>query len=114
MFFDIIDVYEYEKLNEIHSYNNLKMFELIRENQIYFKTLMKLNLDFTKYMDISREKDEAIKFYGTDKYMEYHIEFFKAGMNAIISKWLNNNCKETPNEMAEILRTEYQKKNTID
>ena len=114
LFYEIIDLFEYEKKTETHSYNYLKMFELIKDNQLYFKTLMKLNLDFTKYIDINREKDEAIKFFGTDKYMDYHIEYFKAGMNAIINKWLNNNCKETPEEMSEILRTEYQKKNIVN
>lgn len=114
MFYEYLDLWKDEKLAEKHSYNYLKMFELIRDNQLYFKTLMKLNLDFTKYYDMNIEKEEAIKFYGTDKYMNYHIEFFKAGMNSIINKWLSNNCIETPEEMAEIIRTEYQKKNTID
>ena len=114
MFYEYIDFWKDEKDTGKHSYNYLKMFELIRENQLYFKTLMKLNLDFTKYYDINIERNEAIKFYGSDKYMDYHIEYFKAGMNAIINKWLNNNCQETPEEMAEIIRTEYQKKNTID
>lgn len=42
--------------------------------------------------------------------MEYHIEFFRAGFNAILKKWLNNGCDKSPYEMAEILQTEYQKK----
>lgn len=42
--------------------------------------------------------------------MEYHIEFFKAGMSAIIKKWLLNNCKESPEEMIEILDSEYKGK----
>lgn len=42
--------------------------------------------------------------------MEYHIEFFKAGMSAIIKKWLLTNCKESPEEMIEILDSEYKGK----
>lgn len=42
--------------------------------------------------------------------MEYHIEFFKAGMSAIIKKWLLNNYKESPEEMIEILDSEYKGK----
>ena len=34
-------------------------------------------------------------------------EFFKAGITAIIKMWLNNNCKETPEEMVQILISEY-------
>lgn len=51
-----------------------------------------------------------LKYYGTTKYMNYHIEFFKAGMSAIIKKWLLNDCKETPEEMIEIINSEYKGK----
>lgn len=51
-----------------------------------------------------------IKYYGTTKNMDYHIEFFKAGMTAIIKKWLLSNCKESPEDMIEILNSEYKGK----
>ena len=38
------------------------------------------------------------------------IEFFKSGFNAIIKKWLSNGCKETPEEMENILKSEYLRK----
>ena len=34
----------------------------------------------------------------------------KAGMFALIKKWLKNNCKESPEEMVEIINSEYEKK----
>ena len=37
----------------------------------------------------------------------YHITFFKSGLNAIIKRWLNGGCRETPEEMDEIIRSEY-------
>lgn len=37
----------------------------------------------------------------------YHITFFKIGLNAIIKRWLNGGCRETPEEMNEIIRSEY-------
>ena len=43
--------------------------------------------------------------------IDYHIEFFKAGLNAIILKWLNNGCIESPEEINEIIKTEYKQKN---
>ena len=43
-----------------------------------------------------------------DKYIDYHIEFFMAGLNAIIKKWLNNGCLESPEEINKILQDEYK------
>ena len=43
-----------------------------------------------------------------DKYVDYHIEFFMAGLNAIIKKWLNNGCLESPEEINRILLDEYK------
>ncbi len=40
--------------------------------------------------------------------MDYHVEFHKAGLNAIIKKWLNGGCVETPEEMEGILKSEYR------
>ena len=39
---------------------------------------------------------------------EYHITFFQSGFNAIVKMWLAGGCKETPEEMNEIIRSEYQ------
>ena len=40
--------------------------------------------------------------------MDYHIEFFKAGITAIIKKWLNSGCVESPEEINDILISEYK------
>ena len=70
----------------------------------------------TKLEEISNEIptqyriDLAEKYYN-NKFIDYHIEFFRAGLNAIIKKWLNNNCKETPEEINEIIESEYKNKN---
>ena len=87
----------------------LNLFKHIKENQIFFKTYFKLESisisPITQY-----HVDMAEKYYD-NKYIDYHIEFFRAGLNAIIKKWLNNDCKETPEEMSNILITEYKNKN---
>ena len=36
------------------------------------------------------------------------MEFFKAGITQIIKMWLKNGCKESPEEMFEIIKSEYQ------
>jgi len=53
---------------------------------------------------------EALKFNGTSENIDYHIEFFKAGLNSIIKKWINNNCDKSPADMVKILETEYNRK----
>lgn len=53
-------------------------------------------------------QDKIEKFFGSTKNKEYHIEFFKTGLNAIIKKWLNNGCAESPEEIEEILKSEYK------
>jgi len=95
--------------NAQQDYNGyLNMFKHIKENQIFFKTYFKLeaismNLP-TQY------RIELAKKYYDNKYIDYHIEFFRAGLNAVIKKWLNNGCKETPEEINEIITSEYKNK----
>lgn len=92
-----------------HSYDFLKLFKHIKENQIFYKTYFKLNLDSKEFPKFMIQK-EVLTFLGTTNNLEYHVIFFKAGLNAIIKKWLNNNCKESPKEMEEILKSEYKDK----
>lgn len=83
----------------------IKMFRHIYENQLFYKIYFKLGYDErhqTYIYDTSRaEKD----FEG--KHTKYHIEFFRNGLNAIIKMWLNGGCEETPEEMAEVIKSEY-------
>lgn len=87
----------------------LNMFKYIKENQIFFETYFKLE-DISINTITQHDTDMAKKYYD-NKYIDYHIEFFRAGLNAIIKKWLNNNCKESPEEMVKIITSEYKNKN---
>lgn len=86
----------------------LNMFRYIKDNQIFFKTYFKLE---SISMNIPTQYciELAEKFYD-NKYIDYHIEFFRAGLNAIIKKWLNSGCKESPEEINEIITSEYKNK----
>ncbi len=87
----------------------LNLFKYIKENQIFFKTYFKLeSISMTPVTQYSI--DLATKYYNNE-YIDYHVEFFRAGLNAIIKKWLNNNCRETPEEMVKIITSEYKNKN---
>lgn len=111
MYHNILSLYKEEANSHKHSYNFLILFKHIKENQEYYKTFFKLKFDFSNYYDLSLLNDEALKYYNSIQNIDYHIAFFEAGMSAIIRKWLFNGCIETPEEINEILRSEYNIKN---
>ena len=84
----------------------LKMFTHIRDNQIFYKTYFKLCYDekhLISVYDPRRAEKEHI-----EGNLRYHIEFFRNGLNAIIRLWLADGCRESPEEMAEVLKQEYR------
>jgi len=87
----------------------LNMFRYIKDNQIFFKTYFKLE-SISMNMPTEYRIELAEKYYN-NKFIDYHIEFFRAGLNAVIKKWLNNGCSETPEEINEIIISEYKNKN---
>lgn len=108
---EVYNLYQEERLNRYNSNDFSKILTLIKENPLFFKTYFKLGFDSTHealgnvyQYDYNQAKE---KF--DDKYIDYHIEFFKAGFNAIVKKWLNNNCQETVAELCEIIKSEYKK-----
>ena len=95
---------DYDYFNE-HT-GALKMFTHIRDNQLFYRTYFKLCYDdrhLISVYDPKRAKQEQIV-----NNIQYHIEFFRNGLNAIIKLWLRGGCKESPEEMAEVLRQEYR------
>ena len=84
----------------------LKMFQHIQENQLFYKTYFKLGYDESHAAYIYDTARAEQDFH--NQYIEYHIEFFRHGINAIIKMWLNGGCRETPDEMAEIIAAEYR------
>lgn len=86
---------------------SLKMFRHIYENQIFYKTYFKLQYDESQKISIY-DRNVAIR-YGLEENIEYHIEFFRHGLNAIIKMWLAGGCRETPEQMVDILKREYRR-----
>lgn len=108
---EVDNLYKEEKEHNYNSNDFLKLFKHIKENQIFYRTYFKLNMDKnTKLSQYEYDYHLANTIY-KNKHIEYHIEFFMAGFNSIIKKWLYNDCKESPEEMNEIIIQEYQNKN---
>lgn len=88
--------------------NYLKMFQNIKENQTFYKTYFKLGFDLN--YDITYFDEKLAKKFYNEKNIKYHCEFFRAGITAIIKMWIKNNCQETPEDMLEIILSEYNQK----
>ena len=99
-------LYQEEYENRFNSNDYLKLFRHIKDNPLFFKTYFKLGYD-NNYKVVLYDYEQAKKYFD-DKHIEYHIEFFKSGLNAVLKKWLENDCAETPEEIAEIIQSEYQ------
>lgn len=84
----------------------LKFFEHIKDNQLFYKTYFKLCYDIKTTIFVYDDNRARRDF--ENKNIKYHIEFFRSGLNAIIKLWLEGGCKESPSEMAEILKQEYK------
>ena len=82
---DVSDLYQDEKLNQYNSNDFSKIFHLVKENPLFFKTYFKLEFDSTDTFkqDYRYDTNQAKEFYN-DEYIDYHIAFFKAGFNAIL------------------------------
>ena len=82
------------------------MFAHIKENQIFYKTYFKLCYDDNHLVSIYDPKRAAQE--RMDNNIQYHIEFFRNGLNAIIKLWLANGCQESPEAMANVIKQEYR------
>lgn len=99
-------LYKEEVTQGFNSNDYLKLFQHIKDNQIFYKTYFKLGYD-NNYKIFRYDTALACKYF-QNRFIEYHMEFFKAGINQIIKIWLKGGCKESPEDMFEIIKGEYQ------
>ena len=83
----------------------LKLFRHIRENQQLYTVFFKLGYENRKRTwydarDLQGMPDQAV--------IHYHVAFFASGFNAIVKLWLRGGCKETPEQMCQVLLDEYR------
>ena len=103
---EVSRLYEKETTQQFNSNDYLKLFRHIKDNQLFYRTYFKLGYDNQfkiRYYDVHQAQRHF-----DNQYIDYHIEFFKSGLNAIIKMWLAGGCKETPEEMEGIINSEYQ------
>lgn len=105
---EVSDLYKEEVMQGFNSNDFLKLFRHIKDNQIFYKTYFKLGYD-NNYKNFRYDTALAHKHF-QNKFIEYHMEFFKAGITQIIKIWLKGGCKESPEDMFEIIKSEYSRR----
>lgn len=103
---NLTTLYKDEITQGVNSNDYLKLFRHIQENQIFYKTYFKLGYD-NNYKIIVYDTELAKRHF-QNRFVAYHMEFFKSGITRIIKMWLENGCQESPEDMYEILKSEYQ------
>ncbi|MBE7038703.1 MAG: TetR/AcrR family transcriptional regulator [Ruminococcaceae bacterium] len=103
---DVSNLYSDELQHKYDSNNFLTLFEHIKENQLYYKTYFKLGYDNSCKITLW-DNVQAEKYFG-NKNINYHLEFFRNGFNAVVKMWLEGGCKESAQEISEIIKSEYQ------
>ena len=103
---NLSDLYQNEITRGFNSNDYLKLFRHIKDNQIFYQTYFKLGYD-DSYKIITYDINLARQHF-ENRFIEYHMEFFKSGITKIIKLWLQNGCKESPEDMYEIIKSEYQ------
>ena len=83
----------------------LKLFQHIQDNQNLYTFYFKLGYesrDRTWYdlRDLQSMPDVSA--------IDYHVAFFRHGFNAIVKLWLQRGCRETPEQMCQVLLNEYR------
>lgn len=114
LFQEVLKLYPTETQTKKHSYDFLKLFNHIKENQLFYKTYFKLNYenDFD-VLEGMIDYGEVEKYLDNKENINYHITFFKHGLNAVIKRWLYYGCKESPEEMRDVIVSEYKNKSIL-
>jgi len=105
-----------EIFNSIDDFDSqfIKFFTFIRENKIIYKAfLLSNNTSFVAPYMLKKMQERFSQFaktngfYYTDREISYHLYYFGGGLKAICGYYLQNDCEETPEQMAKILHDEY-------
>lgn len=102
----VAELYREELDTGVNSNDYLKLFRHIQENQIFYRTYFKLGYD-NNYKILAYDTELAREHF-QNRFIEYHMEFFRSGLTKIIKMWLENGCRESPEDMFSIIKSEYQ------
>ena len=97
----------------------LEMFKFVEKNKYFYKAF--LNIPYTtlaekeaKHQIMSNIKDNIQTNPANDVELLYRANFFGAGIKEICKLWLERDCRESPEQMANILLKEYTNRKEND
>ena len=90
----------------------IEMFTFIKENQYFYKAF--LNIPYTTLAEtntktniLSNVKEKKSDLVKDELEVFYRASFFGSGIKELCRIWLERGCKESPEEMAQLLLKEY-------
>lgn len=91
-----------------------KMFEFIKENKIFYKAYLKYGVEsfveremYAKFKIPLLNVAKSQKFIYNEWELDYQMRFFGGGLKAMCARWLEKDCRETPEQMAKLIRSQY-------
>jgi len=92
------------------------MFSFVKNNRYFYKAFLSIPYQTlaetnTKTNILSKIKDTQTSVTNNEIELFYRASFFGAGIKEICRIWLERDCKESPEEMANLLREEYLNRN---
>ncbi len=103
---EVLELYSDGRGWYVDGHDYLRLFRHMQANQLFYKTYFKLGYDERHPIKLYDTAQAARDF--DNRHIDYHIAFFQHGFNAIVKMWLAGGCRETPEEMEEIIRSEYR------
>ena len=96
----------------------IRFFSFIQSHKSFYKVYWFRSADLSvldaalleENREAMRRKAEELGI-EDENILAYHQTFFKAGLAALIGRWLIRDCRETPDEILQILRKEYKGRN---
>ena len=92
----------------------IQFFTFIKEYKEFYKAFLRSHSPSFVAPDMLKRQKEQFRqisankgFRYSDAEIDYHLNYFGGGLKAICGRWIENNCRETPEQMAKIIHDEY-------
>ena len=90
------------------------LFGFVREHRqfyrLYFQTSGRSGVIGIAW-ELLRDRMQALSYesfgYRSEEEMKYHGEFFIYGLSAMLRRWIDRDCRETPGELLDMLARQY-------
>ncbi|MBP1042844.1 TetR/AcrR family transcriptional regulator C-terminal domain-containing protein [Vagococcus sp. BWB3-3] len=100
-----LSLYDEEVVKQTQGDVFLRLCQHIKENQTLYRTYFKLGLE--KTIEIAEYDNQKVLSYEGGALADYHAAFFRAGITAILKLWLENDCRESAEEVFELIKSKH-------